>query len=291
MAAGMTASSSRTVPALHLAHLERRARAALQHAVQFTEDVRHRGLPPVDALEVRDVDVRRIDAAEPASQPVVHLVVDHRQERRRGDDEVDGRLGEFRRVVGRLRQQPRPLRRLRQVARVGVGQILQERTRLLQHDRAQVAPRRHLPARLVDLPLVRDRGRLVRRERVDRQEAGRMAGQAVHGHHADPAVDAVEGAVAFTFEQVVPERRDRVERRGMVEHLQVVRRPHRPIEIDRLQAPTHVVDGRRAQPRLEQHGAERVDVAGERAPGPPAPPRGASCRGRRTGRRRRRRAR
>ena len=99
MAAGITASSSRTVPFLHLADLERHARAALQHAAQFAEHAPPSRPASRRRAAGRDVDVVGIDAAEPAAQPVVDLVVDDRQERRRGDDEVDRRLGEFRRVV------------------------------------------------------------------------------------------------------------------------------------------------------------------------------------------------
>ncbi len=174
--------------------------------------------------------------------------------------------GISRRVVRRPRQQRAPRAPPAPAWRASpCVEVLQQRPGLLEDDGAHVPPRRHLLPRLVDLPLGRDRRRLIRRQRVDREEPGRVAGQPVDGHHPNPAIDGVERAA-----DARARAGSRAAQQICVERLRDDRTPAsraalEPGGRDRwIAACAHVIDGRRAQPRREQHGGQRIDVVRQR---------------------------
>ena len=147
-----------------------------------------------------------------------------------------------------------------------LSQSAQQRSRLGGDERAHVAPRRHLIAPRVDPGLRVDRRRLVRRQRVDGEETGRMAGQPVDRHHANPPIDAVERAAAVARRAGTrAARRSRAACPGD-------RRPRAPSgttaacersSASSLRSTSSAVGG--DEPRLREHRAQRVDVAARRA--------------------------
>ena len=171
-----------------------------------------------------DPHVGRIDAGEPAAQPVVALIIDHIQKRRRGDDQVHRPVSQAGCPFRRPGHQDRRRMRRRHSVR-------QQAERLLQDDRPHVPRRRHLAARLVDLALRHGRHGLIGRHGIDREKPARMAGQTIDRHHPDPGIHRIEriaplqqpGAQGADLTQGVrdgrtpadrprPDRRPRVER-------------------------------------------------------------------------------
>ncbi len=66
---------------MHFADLEGDVAAGLEDAVQFMEDLGHRGLPGVELLGDGELYGFGVDAKEPAAQPVVGGVIHDVEER------------------------------------------------------------------------------------------------------------------------------------------------------------------------------------------------------------------
>ena len=195
-AAGQHGFLELDLAAAHFADFERHVAAGPQHARQLAEHARSSppaSRPPCGAWKSRR---RRVDAAEPSAQPVVAGVV---TTSRNGGD-VTTRLTELAlscgvERAGRVSSAARCAERS-SVARVAASQSVSSDRVFASDERAHVAPRRNLLAARVDLRLRVQRGRLIRRQRVDGKEAGRVSGEPVDRHHANPAIDAVERAAA-----------------------------------------------------------------------------------------------
>ena len=119
-----------------------------------------------------------------------------------------------------------------------------------QDQRRHVATRRDLLPVGVDFPLGDDRHRLVGRQRVDREEARRMAGEPVDRHHPDPAVDGVERSALRRAPAGRPCRAaDLAQRVRVVERQQLLGtfRLRRPIHASRVDPRTASSDGGRSR--------------------------------------------
>ncbi len=86
---------------------------------------------------------------------------------------------------------------------VGRSEVALELDRLAQDQRPHIAVGRLLSELAVDASLVLGHDRLVGRQRVDGKEPGRMAGQAVGRHHANPAIGSIFLAVLAASRQVI----------------------------------------------------------------------------------------
>ena len=104
---------------------------------------------------------------------------------------------------------------------------------------------------------------LIRRKRVDREESRRVAGEPVHGHHPNPAIDAVERPRRLAVEQIVAQRADLAQRIGVIEDEQIVARPPDRTR-EYLSVGPRSPSSRAAQAWVQQDPAEWVDVAGHR---------------------------
>jgi hypothetical protein len=240
--AGTTTSSSRTAP-------------------HFGERAGHERLPRVDLFRKRDRHRGGVDAAEPAPQPVVALVVDDVEERRRGDDQRDRVVRYRRRVRGRSRQHPRvPGHAIKLLPDRG-GDAAQQRSALRQDDAGHILRPGLLLEPRVDLRLRPGRDCLVGRQRVDGKKACGVPGEAIHCHHADPAVHVGQRAAGLPIEQVLPERRDLTQGGRVVENQQVLRHLARVRKVHCVQAALHVGHGRWGQPRFTENRAQRVYIA------------------------------
>ena len=116
-------------------------------------------------------------------------------------------------------------------------------------------------AAFIDFALRFDRNGLVRRQRVNRKEARRVSGEPIQREHADPIVNRVKFGLA---QEIVFERDNLAERIGMIKDKQVVGCVGRHGEIDCFEAFCDFGETRRVQPRADENGAERVDVAAGR---------------------------
>ena len=139
--------------------------------------------------------------------------------------------------------------------------IGEQRSRLSRDQSSDVPAGRCLTALRVDLRLRVDRHRLIRRERIHGKEPGRVAGEAIHRHHAKPSIDAVERARRLASQQIAPQRADVAQRVGVIEDEQVVAHVAAIRPPDVIQTREDLRQGRRIESRLQEDPAERVHVA------------------------------
>ena len=143
----------------------------------------------------------------------------------------------------------------------------QERAALAQDERIHVARRRRLlPLRIDEALAVGGHG-LVRRHRIDGEEAGRMAGQPVEADHAQPPVRRVERARPLPCGEPGAQRGEAGEHRVVEEDAQVVeqrafRQGWRRRNLGQPRG--DLLERGRREARGEQHGGERVDVGADR---------------------------
>src|SRR6476469_4428029 len=104
--------------------------------------------------------------------------------------------------------------------------------RFLQYQLANVSVRRSLTQSPIDLDLRLRRDRLVRRQRVHREETRRMARESIGCDHAYPAIDAVFSARPTTGNEVRAQVEKLAQRIAMKEHREIERRPRFCGEID-----------------------------------------------------------
>src|SRR5208283_3144895 len=88
----------------------------------------------------------------------------------------------------------------------------------------------------VDLSLRVERKSLIGRHRVNREEPGRVARQAIDRDHPDPVVDFVESAVCSTLEEVRTQRADLAQRLGVIEDEEAVLGVRR-VQATQIQSP------------------------------------------------------
>jgi len=144
--------------------------------------------------------------------------------------------------------------------------VRQQFAALSEDDRRDVARVGSLFQPRVDLRLRLRRHRLIRRERINREEPLRMPRQPVDGDHPDPSIRGAQRVCTFPIEEVFAQRRDPAQRRRVIEDEQVLRHLPRRVEIDPRQRVRHIVQQWRLQARRTEHRAERVDVAAVRNP-------------------------
>ena len=254
--------------AADFADLERDVSAGLQRRAGSSRQLARRRTPatPRPCLRHRHRHAGGIDAAEPAAQPVVGSCsrttsrnggeVTTRSTESRGDRRRVGRAPVRSSALGHARRRARSSRVHVRAAAIGSS------SRMIAARRARGGA---LLAPLVDLRCDVDRHRLVRRQRVDREEPGRMAGEPVDRHHPDPAIDAVERSAPLALEQVRPQRADLPQRLGVIEDEQVlgrlagVGRSRRP-----RAAPATLSSVGGASRGRSSTRAQRVDVAAAR---------------------------
>jgi len=87
-----------------------------------------------------------------------------------------------------------------------------------------------------------------------------VAGEATRRDHADPPVNAVLAAGGRALLEVVPQPHDLRLGRRAVEHAQIEVGSDLPGEVERRQAPGHLLDTGRVEPWFQQDAAERVHV-------------------------------
>ena len=244
--------------------------AATQHSPQLTKNVGNERLPHVQPLENRDADRSRLDATEPAAQPVVGRVIDHVEEGRGRDHEVDRIRWDRRSTGGITRNQHRARPSLCHPTASHLVTVTKQVPRFPRDDGRDVPARRRQAPSLVDSALRCDRDRLIRRKRVPGEEARRVSGQSVDGDHADPGIGVRELPQAISCQQIASQRADRTEGFRMVEGQQVgslfLPVLLRGVAVHLRECPQDIRQGRWGQPGADENPAERVDVAPNRCP-------------------------
>ena len=209
-------------------------------------------------------------ASRPLNQQRSQLsagVLHHVQERRRGDRQGHRPVLQAGGAPGVPGEEPGAGRGARRLARSSCGEPLQQLAGLLQDQGVGIPVRGHLAPLLVDQALLAGAGGLVRRQGVDAEEPRAVPGEAVGGHHADPAVQRRPRGPALPVQQPGPQGPELRLGVRVVEHAPGPGRRSRPRRrgISPSRAATASGSGGR-QPRFRQEPGQRVDVVARHPP-------------------------